>query len=280
MTSELLKNLTEGNYVFQLTDNMKVDKPLEGLPPYPKMYALPPTELVYDEETKRTRLVRCIKGVSYIFDDEQKDKGISEKTMKGDNVWRPQFIWGTLTLKYPQDAEKIKRLLLSDRFAGKTQKYDSARQPEYKLVDDTLEKKNLIERFKREQEAYEKAVEASKNFKNIETHCRFLEIPFEENGRKRSEDDIITDYIIAARKNPELFLRTFGDPDVDLQVLIKNAIDSGIVDITSSPGNAIWSDTKGTITKIKGDAVKALMKYSESPEGKRFLEKIKVMSSK
>lgn len=270
--------LREGQYVFRLLNKIKPN--IEGAPPYQPKKTLPETNIVWDDETNRVRSVRVVDGVGSIFVDEQIESKIDQKWAQ-ENAWSPTFINGVCTLNFPQDEAKIRAMMLLDGFNGKARKRTPGAVAKFELVNNDQLAASDFDYFAEKKKASDRAFAAIKNFESIKAHAQYLGIAFKDGIRDRTEKEITTDYLRKADTDPVTFNKHFDNPLIELSFLIRTAVTNGTIDITSSKGEAKWGDTKTTICKLdltKADQVDSIVEFATSPDGKKFIDKLKQLS--
>lgn len=271
------KKMRNGLYVFTLTE--KIQPLIKDVPPYQPKKTLPPTEVVYDEDRNIVRKVRYIDGIDTIFVDEQQERKIDEK-WANENAWAPEFVYGSLSLLYPQDELKIQRLMISDRCKNKKIKRNQSATSIFELVNTDEASQQTLDRLDEEFKATSRAREAVKSFAAIEAHAKYLGIKYIDSfGLEREPRDIMVDYLQKAKSDPVTFNKTFDSPIVRASFLVRKAVDEGTINVTKVRGEARWGDSDSVITTydVNKDPVAQLVDYSTSEEGQKFL---KMLSTK
>ena len=96
----------------------------------------------------------------------------------------------------------------------------------------------------------------------------------------RSYKGVRVDYLNFADKNPDAFIKTYNNPLVKVQFIIRKAINVGMIDLTTTKGQALWGDTKKFIALIpdKADTVKFLSELCLTEKGKDFYQQLKSLA--
>lgn len=277
-------------WVFQLTQKVTprgtwVDSAGKGTgdtdPPYPNHKKIRNPVLVYDEETKRTRWARLLRGYNTIWMDEQDEKQKLTDAQVASILQEVVFSAGKLFAKTPMDALLVRFLTAHDDNAGKDNRI-SGKPAQFELVvDKSAVEDELIDL---EMEAMEKA-DGVKNINDVKAHGSFLNIKTrDENGLELSEKAIRVEYKKAARKNPKLFLATLNNPATKAGYMVRQAVTAGVIDLHKVKGQAHWADSGALIVPIDPmkDAVEFLTEFSVSgsDEGNDFLKRLEQLSKK
>jgi hypothetical protein len=266
------KKMRNGIYVFTLTE--KIQPLIKDVPPYQPKKTLPSTEVVYDEDRGMVRKVRYIDGIDTIFVDEQQERKIDEK-WANENAWTPEFIYGSLSLLYPQDELKIMRMMLSDKCKNKKTKRHQGTAHIFELVNTEEASQQTLDMLDEKFKAAGRAREASKNFAAIEAHAKYLGIKYKDSfGLDREPMDIIVDYLRKAEADPATFNKSFDSPMVQASYLVRKALEDGTINVTKVRGEARWSDSDSVITTydVNKDPFDQLVDYSTSEAGQKFLK--------
>jgi len=107
-------------------------------------------------------------------------------------------------------------------------------------------------------------------------HSAFLGISLiDELGRKKPEDRLRMDYILAAKRDPERFQKSLDSKEVDIQFKIREAIIDGKIDISRGDGKAYYGNGGGLICNLPSNEqpLQFLTNLALTPtkEGKDFL---------
>ena len=257
-------------YIFQLADTYYTSTSNFKRPPYPETYFLKNTDVIFDEESGTERNIRYLEGVSTIFEDEQEHLSDFKKRQ------RPEikFINGVLVVQANRTS-LVKFLLCSNMNLGNKNRIAGTRAV-YKLLDFEAQEEQAISAAEQRMNAMKLAMDAP--LENMIPHAKYLGVNFKNQyGDDRGEKAIRVDYLDVADKNPETFINTYNNPLVKVQYILQKAINLGLVDLTSSKGQAIWGDTKKFISQIpdKADPVKHLSEFCLTEKGKDFYQQLK-----
>lgn len=268
-TAKQIEDLTEGEYIFQLTN--KVEPHYIGAPPYQPKAQIAPSLPVYDDKRKISREIRFVEGVNTFWVDEQKDvpkESISQRQ------WTPTFINGTLTLRSPVDNMKILFMFAHDQYDDIKQRV--GQKVKFTLANKTLNAEDLSKQLDTQDEAIISAKTAT-NMDEIKAHLAYMNISILDGFNQVMSDDAIKiAYRKAARSNPELFMKSFGNPAVKIKASIKAKIASSEIDLNKVKGQAHWGETGALITALDltKDPVDFLVEFAASANGKEFLKKL------
>jgi hypothetical protein len=269
-----LPDIKPGEYIFELTQ--KIAPRFKDAPPYPPKKSLPPMINAFDEATNTVRSLRAIPGVKELWVDDQRDKKINEDWALN-NAWRAEFIDGKLILNAPQDTVKIQRLFMDDGFDGKTLKADRNAPIVFTMINEVKDSEDYLAKGKEKKTATDRAMAAiEEGLYAYEAHARFLLIPFDDKGIARTEAQIAADYYRKAETDPVEFNKHYKSPLIDIQNLIVKGIQKGIIDTTSSRGEAKWKENGATICEVDltKKPVDALVAFATSEPGKKFIERL------
>lgn len=107
-------------------------------------------------------------------------------------------------------------------------------------------------------------------------HANYLGvIAFDEYGLPKNDAGIRREYILKAKRNPELFMKSLNSKVVEIAFMVKKAILDGKIDLGGHSGSVTWSNGGGFITFVpKGKNTQDYLvdlALTSSDEGKRFL---------
>ena len=258
-------------YIFQLIN--KVYHASKNRPPYPENMFIRNTDVIYDEETEMERNIRYLEGVGTIYEDEQEHLSESKKKQKPEI----RFVQGTL--RVPSNKTSLVRFLLSSNMYDRKKKRMDGVLPVYTLLNLEEQEEKAVNDAHIRMDAMKLAMDAP--IENMIPHAQFIGIRFKSQfGEDRSDKAIRVDYLNFADKNPDTFLKTYNNPLVKIQYLIKKGINVGMIDLTSSKGQAIWGDTKKFIAQIpdKSEPVKFLSELCLTEKGKEFYTQLKTIA--
>lgn len=263
-------------YIFRLTDNRKV-KPMgvtEGGdvdPPYPRKYMLDNPCQTFDPVTKRPRWARCLKGIDTIWQDEQKDVPKEQIPSMLDEF---VFVDGEMLINMPTEYSKLKYLMHHIKLQDNS---PEGQLPVFYLVndDEKAEKEYQLEQSRHEAE--ETAME--KNIEELLPLATYFGIKVEDSdGNRRKESALRLEFVKQARKNPKVFLDNLNSPKLKVAHAVKEAVDSGLIDLAHVKGQAHWGETKAFITKLdeKKSPVDSLVDFafSGSKDSNAFTKKL------
>lgn len=258
-------------YIFQLIN--KVYHASKNRPPYPENMFIRNTDVIYDEETETERNIRYLEGVGTIYEDEQEHLSESKKKQKPEI----RFVQGTL--RVPANKTSLVKFLLSSNMYDRKKKRMDGVLPVYTLLNLEEQEEKAVNDAHVRMDAMKLAMDAP--VENMIPHAQFLGIRFKSQfGEDRSDKAIRVDYLNFADKNPDTFLKTYNNPLVKIQYLIKKGINVGMIDLTSSKGQAIWGDTKKFIAQIpdRAEPVKFLSELCLTEKGKDFYTQLKTIA--
>ena len=271
---EPIKKKTEPKeYIFQLVDKFYSSTSNYPRPPYPETYFVRNTDVIFDEETQTERNIRYLEGVSTIFEDEQEHLSEFKKRQ------RPEikFINGVLVVASNRTS-LVKFLLSSNMNEGNKNPISGTRKV-YRLLDFEAQEEQAINKAETRMNAMKLAMDAP--VENMIPHAQYLGVKFKNQyGDDRGDKAIRVDYLDYADKNPDLFIKTYNNPLVKVEYLIRKAMSVNLIDTETSKGQAIWGDTKKFITQIpdRTDSVKYLSELCLTEKGKDFYSQLKTIA--
>lgn len=237
-------------YVFQQTCNFRVDSETKMIRYAP--LSLSNSQMVYDEETGKTRQARILRGCSTMWQDEQ-DK-LDPNYVKR-NAVSLQFVDGRLTVP-ALDKNTIKFLLSCSDFEG-CEKPTQNRKNRYKLLDTEAAEAKELERKKKQKDATDIAWKA--NMEDLIVHYTYLGGNLlNDHGEAKSEDGLRSDYVKKAEQQYQLFLDTVGNPIVKMHMMVKKAFEKTF--IIYLDGQFQWADTKAYMCQVPAS-------YQTNPTG-------------
>jgi hypothetical protein len=255
-------------YIFQLTNKYYTNSP--NRPPYPENFMLRNTDIIYDEETGTERNIRYLEGVNTIYEDEQEKLSDQKKKQRPD----VRFINGYL--RVPANKPSLIKFLLSSNMYDKKKKRMDGTLPIYTLLNFEEQEQKAVDAAEVRMSAMKLAMDAPVEV--MIPHAEFLGVRMKgQYNEERSDKGIRVDYLNFADKNSDTFIKTYNNPLVKVQYLIKKAINVGMIDLASSKGQAIWGDTKKFIAQVpdRADAVKFLSEMCLTEKGKDFYNQLK-----
>jgi len=227
-------------YKFVLCQSYERYKPIDkdsgfmSTSPYPPKYQLPSEGVTLDDETKRMRRWRCLRGIDTIWVDEQdgmEPQGFEDYEMV-------EFTYGKLNVR-AFDKNKLAVLFNHDGFEGKKNRRNDV-SPVYRLIDEQKDLNNQLDHLDLEYEALKTANECSDEEM----------IPFAWSlgiSVNQSAKAIRRDFIGKAKSNPSYFVKYFVDPKNKIAFTVYEAIQKGIITDSGVEGKLIWSESKKVI---------------------------------
>jgi len=246
-------------FIFRLTPNKKVksqgktetgDVDIE----YPPKYWIdnPAAGLTtVDPDTKKPRLLRCLKGYEDIFVDQQTKLGKLEPAQINNLLESFLMLDGELYLTLPADYSKLKFLLLNPKFDKNAQAngVDAA----FYLVNDDAVADAEYGKMKLRTEAEEKAIDLE--IGKLESVASYFGVRLLKDDKvtKRSENAIRLDLAKRAAAQPEVFLKALEDERLRIRHAVSKAITDGLIDLNKVKGQAHWGETGAIITILNGE---------------------------
>ncbi len=225
--------------------------------PYPPKYQLPSEGVTLDDETKRMRRWRCLRGIDTIWVDEQdgmEPQGFEDYEMV-------EFTYGKLNVR-AFEKNKLAVLLNFDGFEGKKNRRNDI-SPVYRLIDEQKDLNSQLNHLDLEYEALKTANECSDE--EMIPFAYVLGINVEQSTKA-----IRRDFIGKAKFNPSYFVKYFVDPKNKISYVVYNAIQKGIISDSGVEGKLIWSESQKVImdapkgSSVAQDIAKLVMKGDET----------------
>jgi hypothetical protein len=228
------------SYTFQMVGDFKRD-PDNGTIRYPSM-SLSNSQLVYEEETGKTRMARLLRGIPTMWQDEQ-DK-LTDKFVSRNAV---SMVFNSGKLIIPaQDELTWKYLMLCSDFEG-CKRPAVNRKTRYRLLDTEGIEAKEMERKQKQRDAIELAWKSPMD--DLIVHYSYLGGQLKnDHGEDKTENGLRTDYVKRAEEQPDLFLKTISNPIVKMHMLVKNAIEK--TQIVYIDQQYIWASTKSYICQV------------------------------
>jgi hypothetical protein len=241
------------SYHFVLTKTWEKYKPVDkeggfmSSNPYPPTYMIPSQGTTIDDETKRNRKWRCLRGVDTIWVDEQ--DGL-EPNGYGDYE-ELIFSSGHLIVK-GYEKNKLAALKAYDGYEDK--KYRKVNStPEYRLIDLDADNKKALDTLDTEYEALKAANECSDE--EMLPFAYVLGINIDQ-----SYASIRREFIMRAKGNPKYFVTHFSDAKNDIVFKVKQALDDNILSGSILENKLVWSESKKVIMDVpKGSDIPQLV---------------------
>lgn len=262
------------SYHFVLTNTWERYKPVDrdgggvAYNPYPPIYVVPSEGITVDEETKKNRRWRCLKGVDTIWVDEQ--DGIDQVTY---NDYESIIFSGGHLIVKGYEKNKLAALMAYDGYeAKKFRKVNS--KPEYRLIDEDSDNKKALELLDIEYEALKSAKECSDE--EMLPFAYVLGINID-----RSFNAIRKDFIMKAKGNPKYFVQHFLDSKNEVIFKVKKALDDNIISGSILENKLVWSESRKVIMDVpKGSDIPQYvgrLVAQKNPEAKAMYEQLKKM---
>jgi hypothetical protein len=260
-------------YIFQLVDKFYTTTSNIKRPPYPETYMIKNTDVIFDQETGMERNIRYLEGVGTIFEDEQEHLSDFKKRQRPDI----KFINGTLVVPSNRTS-LVKFLMISNMNEGNKNTIAGTRHV-YRLLDFEAQEEQAISKAETRMDAMKLAM--SSPIENMIPHAQFLGVRFKNQyGEDRGDKAIRVDYLDFADKNPEAFIKSYNNPLVKVEYIIRKGVNVSLIDLDSSKGQAIWGDSKKFIVQIPDNqnAIKFLSEFCLTEKGKDFYAQLKTMA--
>lgn len=229
---------------------------------------------VYNKDTGNIERVRLLTGINTIWYNEQLKLGITE-TIASNTRRTIKFPRGQ---KFIRVSTKDKNLLQFMRLSnnnmdnehrtggGKFEFYEYNPMREAKLAE-----KRELDQLEMAFKAREMPLEKMK--KHISFLSRYI-LPYNDMGMLKTDEQLRADYMRFAKNNPDIFAKSVDSEEVDIQYAVKMAITNAIIDISTQPGTAMWTNSKGIIGRIPGgfEPIQYLteLAMTNSPDGRKF----------
>jgi hypothetical protein len=255
-------------YIFQLTQKFYPGNTTR--PPYPENFFLRNTDIIFDEESGTERNIRYLEGVNTIFEDEQEHLSDAKKNQ------RPQIRFTNGYLRVPSNKTSLIKFLMSSNMFDKKKHRMESVLPVYTVLNFEEQEKQAVSKAEVRMSAMKLAMDAPVEV--MIPHAQFLGLRFKnEYNVERTDKAIRVDYLNFADKNPDTFIKTYNNPLVKVRYIVNKAMNVGMIDITSSKGQAIWGDTKKFIVQIpdKAEPLIFLSEFCLTEKGKEFFAQLK-----
>ena len=260
-------------YIFQLIDRFYTSTSNFNRPPYPETYMVKNSDIIFDEETGMERNVRYLEGVGTIFEDEQEHLSDFKKRQRPDI----KFINGVLVVPANRTS-LVKFLTISNMNEGNKNTIAGTRHI-YRLLDFEAQEEQAINKAETRMDAMKLAMSAP--VENMIPHAQFLGVRFKNQyNEERGEKAIRVDYLDYADNSPESFIKSYNNPLVKVEYIIRKGVNVSLIDLDSSKGQAIWGDSKKFIVQIPDnvDSIKFLSEFCLTEKGKDFYAQLKTMA--
>jgi len=230
-----------------------------------------------DEKSKGKERIRLVRGVESIWQKDQKD-------LDADYIRQNRY-----SLKFPR-GEKIIRINTAD-----TQELEYARRCVYN-IDNPYHVKNDEFNFyeynpkkaaelslKKEMFELEMAMLANQQpEEKMRKHAHFLGVmATDEYGFPKPIERIKSEYMLAAKRNPEKFQKTLDSEEVEIAFLVRKAVADAKIDINAPDNNINWANG-GFIVKypVRENPIEFLIALAlqKSNDGRSFLTQLQSIS--
>lgn len=259
-------------WVFQLTDTFYVTTP--GKLPYPENYMIKNTDVIYDEESGTERNIRYLEGVSTIWENEQEH--LSEQKQRQ----RPDVRFVNGFLRVPSNKPTLYEFLKRSNMNGAvdSKKRMPGSRALYKELDFQAEEEKSMQKAELKLDAMKLAMDAPVEL--MVPHAKYLGVKFVNNqGVEIGEKAIRFQYLNIAEAKPDMFIKTYNNPLVKISYIVQKAMASGLIDTSTTKGQAIWGDSKSFIAQIPDgkQPLEFLSEFCLTEKGKEFYSQIKHM---
>jgi hypothetical protein len=261
-------------YHFVLTDTWEQYKPVDNesgrinSAPYPPLYKVPSEGVTIDDDTRRTRKWRCLKGVESIWVDEQ--EGLEPASY--DDYEEIIFRNGHLKIR-GHELNKLSALKALDLYEAKKNRKSGSR-PAYRLIDVDADLNNALDNLDFEYEALKTAKECSDEEMLPFAFVLGLNVDQQIKGVRK-------DFIMKAKSNPRYFIKYFVDPKNEIAYLVHKALTGNIISTTAIEGKLVWTESRKVImdapkgADIAQDIAKLFMKNND--DAIKFVEQLRKM---
>jgi hypothetical protein len=232
-------------------------------------------DYVYDPKANKQRKIRLLTGVSTIFVDEQKD---IDKDYINRNKRSLEFSNKVCTIQ-PYDQTAIQFAEMCNSNVDNEKRFGV--KPVYFTVWNPLKEAQIAAKAQMQMlEAMQKA--ATMPADKMMRHAVYLGIPLiDEVGGKAKEQAIRNLYMLKANQQPEKFLASAENPEVDISWAVKSLVINGTIDLNKQANQAYWNDG-GYITNIPHgeDARSYLVQYAliDGEQNRNFKSQILALS--
>lgn len=262
---------TEGFVVFKTVKSNNGGMHIPGID-----YVIDPRTITPEKPNGNgPEMIRLLTGVTTIWAKEQ---GSIPKEFIDKNVRRIAFPRGTRFITVPTWDTTMIEFMRTARHNVRNPNRKSGSKFEYFEYDPNEVAKEQLAKEMLELDMVLKAKDQTVD--KMERHASYLGIALiDEIGRKKPEDRLKTDYILYAKRNPELFKKSLDSKEVDIQFKIRAAILDGKIDISRGDGRAYFGNGGTLICALPANEqpLKVLtdLALTNTQEGKRLLEQLK-----
>jgi len=229
------------------------------------------------DKNKGKERIRLVRGFESIWQKDQKE-------LDADYIRQNRY-----SLKFPR-GEKILRVNVAD-----TQELEYARRCVYNIDNpyhvkndefnfyEYNPKKAAEQALQKEMFELEMAMLAEKQPEaEMRKHAHFLGVmATDEYGFPKELSRIKSEYMIAAKRNPEKFKKTIGSEEVEIAFLVRKAVSDAKIDINAPDNNINWANG-GFIVKypVRENPIEFLIALAlqKSNDGRSFLAQLQSIS--
>jgi hypothetical protein len=242
-------------------------------------HVINPATITEENKSGNVEMIRLLTGVPTIWVKEQKD--LTPEFIK-QNRRSIEFPRGNKWISIPDwDKTAIEFMRVCRHNVGNPLRKSGSK---FEFFEYDAEK---IAQWEFEQEALEAdmiVIAKTQSIEKMMKHAPFIGISMvDEYGLPRGEMSIRKEYMIAAKRNPELFRDTVDSEEVDVQFMIHKLIQEMKIDLGRESNKAFWSKGGELICFIPQNEKPLffLTKFALTPseEGRKFKEQIKQRST-
>lgn len=243
-------------------------------------YVIDPRTVTKDNpDGNGPEMIRLITGVTTIWAKEQKE--LTPEYIKK-NTRSLSFPRGTRFITVPNWDKTQVEFMRHARHNIKNPHRKTGSKLEYFEYDPNEVAKAQLAKEMLEIEMITKA--SQQKPEKMKMHAAYLGILFtDEIGRPKTDERLRTDYILAAKRDPETFKKSLDSKEVDIQYKIRAAILDGKIDIGRGDGKAYYGNGGGLICSLPSSEkpLQTLTHLALAPnkDGKEFLERLNSLST-
>jgi hypothetical protein len=221
--------------------------------------------------------IRYYDGCTTLFkDDQPKDKETIDQFIS--STRSVQFIFGHLEI-YGYDT-MLKTYLDWCSYNENSIYRVPTVAIKFKKIDTEAQYESEAEKLELEDTANDKAKGATA--KKMRIHAKYLNIQMEDlyTNNPLTEKQLRVNYRNYAKKNAKHFLATFDDKSLEIKTWVRDAVNTGKLDLVTKPNSASWTSTGAIICSIGNIkdtklAVDKLSEFAETDGGGDFLEQLR-----
>jgi len=219
-------------------------------------------------------MIRLLRGVPTIWAKEQKNL-LPEYIKK--NARYIEFPMGTKFKTIPVHDVTMLEFMRVCRHNVKNENRIAGSKTEFFEYDPNEVAKERLQKEQLEMVAIIKA--NSVPFEDMKKHAFYLKVSLtNELGLPRNDGQLRPEYMLAAKRNPKLFMETIDSKEVEINFLVRSAIIDNKIDISRKDGHIHWANG-GLICTCpkKEDAIEVLSQFalSKTKDGDEFLNHLK-----